>query len=182
MKHIGSLVMLLLVALAAPAWTAQPTDEEISAAKAQMEHLASEALTETVGVVNESGGFYPYAMVMREDKTVSVIAYNGDPDLRPTAEDFVQSLYWQVAAVLNKERAFQVAVLLKPHRLKGEEGGTVPGIWALVDHRDHDPWVMFLPFVDVGNGKFKLGDIMYLPSTDQLFLQKHVTSENDDAE
>ena len=159
-------VSLLLLVSGGALYAEQATGD---AAKAELDNLASKAFTEAVKVVNESGGFFPFAMVMRPDNTVQLIAYKGTQEDKPPAEEYVKALYWQLVKFLQSYGGYTSAIMLKPHVVVKEDGNRVPGIWALMDHRERQPAVAFLPFEQSDSGEWLLGEMVFSPAQNPLF-------------
>lgn len=143
-----------------------------TSAKKQMDQLAETAVREAVKVVGEAGGFYPFALVMDTQEKVRVIGYSGAPSKKPTPEEYVKNLFWQVRHTVDENSGLVAAVIVKPHFVTTDKGEIVPGVWAAADHRDSDAWVMFLPFVRNPDGTHSLGEIIYVPGQEPLFPVK----------
>jgi len=120
-------------------------------------------------VVGESGGFFPFALVMDAEEKVRVIGYSGAASDKPTPEEYVKTLFWQVRHAVEENSGLVSAVIVKPHFVTTDKGQRVPGIWAAADHRQSDAWVMFLPFVPGSDGTYSLGEMIYVPGQEPLF-------------
>ena len=140
-----------------------------ASAKKQMDKLAETAVREAVKVVGESGGFYPFALVMDAQEKVRVIGYSGAAAKKPAPEEYVKTLFWQVRSTVDENRGLVAAVIVKPHFVTTDKGEKVPGVWAAADHRNSDAWVMFLPFVPNPDGTYSLGEIIYVPGQEPIF-------------
>jgi hypothetical protein len=161
-----SRVLIVLLAMLSP--LVQATDNPV--AKGQMDRLAETAIKEAVKVVQASGGFYPFALIMDGDEKVRLVGYSGNPAKKPTADDYVKTLFWQVRDTVSREKSAVAAVVVKPHTVASDQGVPVPGVWAAVDHRALAPWVLFLPFVPNPDGTYGLGEILYIPADEPLFI------------
>lgn len=171
MRYLSVLLVGLALTVSAGAAVAAESAEKssVTAAKKQMDKLAETGVREAVKVVGESGGFYPFALVMDAEEKVRVIGYSGAASEKPTPEEYVKTLFWQVRHAVEENSALVSAVIVKPHFVTTDKGKKVPGIWAAADHRQADAWVMFLPFVPGPDGTHTLGEIIYVPGQEPLF-------------
>lgn len=154
-----------------PLSMAESSVADEASSKSQMERLAEKVLNETVGAVRQSGGFHPYAMLMRGDDTVHVVGYSGDPKKEYDKEAFTSVLYGQVVKALQQSEEFTAAAIVKPQVVTTSKNVTVPGILLMVDHRYRAPLRVFQPFVPLENGEYALGEVMYLPDPQALFIE-----------
>jgi hypothetical protein len=143
---------------------------ENPSAKSQMDKLAETAIKEAVKVVQASGGFYPFALIMDGGEKVRLVGYRGDAATKPPADEYVKALFWQVREAVSQEAWSVAAVVVKPHTVISDQGVPVPGVWAAVDHRHATPWILFLPFVHNPDGTYGLGEILYIPAEEPLFI------------
>lgn len=160
------LLALLVLMFSAPLLA---QDAELAKAKAEMESLASTGVREALKVVHESGGFYPFGLVMDDDEKVRLVGYRGRSSAKPPADEYVTPLFWRMRQTVNDEKNLRVAMVLKPHTVTSREGVAVPGIWATVDHRHAAPWVMFLPFLPQDDGTYQVGEIVYSSAQEGIF-------------
>ena len=166
----ASLISLALMFSGAGALAAESgAGASVTPAKKQMDQLAETAVREAVKVVGETGGFYPFALVMDTQETVRLIGYSGAASKRPAPEEYVKTLFWQVRHTVEGSSGLISAVIVKPHFVTTDKGEKVPGVWAAADHREADAWVMFLPFVRKPDGTYSLGEIIYVPGQEPLF-------------
>lgn len=172
MRYLFALLIGLAVTFSAGAALAAESGASAATAKKQMDKLAGTAVSEAVKVVGESGGFYPFALVMDTQEKVRLIGYSGAPSKKPTPEEYVKTLFWQVRHTVDENGGLVAAVIVKPHFVTTDKGETVPGVWAAADHRQSDAWVMFLPFVRNPDGTHSLGEIIYVPGQEPLFPVK----------
>lgn len=172
MRYLFVLLISVALMLSAAAQAAGTEAGGSAPAKKQMDQLAETAVREAVKVVGESGGFYPFALVMDAQEKVRVIGYSGAPSKKPTPEEYVKTLFWQVRHTVDENSSLVAAVIVKPHFVTTDKGESVPGVWAAADHRDADAWVMFLPFVRNPDGTHSLGEIIYVPGQEPLFPVK----------
>ena len=175
-KTITSLLIAMMLALptigiTAPEQAGTSEQPDLSTPKGQMDVLAEKAITETVKVVAEAGGFFPFGMVMDSESTVRIVGIGEKPSEGTTKNETAVTLFWQLRRLLQDNPAFVAAAIIKPHNVTDEDGKSVPGIWVTVDHRDHDAWVIFLPFLEQPDGTYKVGEQpAYLPAKEPLFL------------
>lgn len=172
LRYLFALLIGLAVSFSGGAvLAAEPEDGSlVTPAKKQMDQLAETAVREAVKVVGESGGFYPFALVMDAQEKVRVIGYSGSDSEKPTPEEYVKTLFWQVRHTVEHTGGLVSAVIVKPHFVTTDKGQRVPGIWAAADHLEADPWVMFLPFLPGPDGTYSLGEIIYTPGQEPIFL------------
>ena len=164
------LIGLAIMCSGAVAGATEPqVNEQAVAAKKQMDQLAETAFREAVKVVGESGGFYPFALIMDAQEKVRVVGYSGPAAEKPMPEEYVKTLFWQVRHTVEENVGLVSAVIVKPHFVTTDKGHRVPGIWAAADHRGAEAWVMFLPFVPQPGGTFTLGEIVYAPGQEPIF-------------
>ncbi|MCK5874815.1 MAG: hypothetical protein KAG82_09020 [Alcanivoracaceae bacterium] len=170
MRYLFALLIGLAVTLSTgAALAAESGAAAVTPAKKQMDKLAETAVREAVKVVGESGGFFPFALVMDAEEKVRVIGYSGAASDKPTPEEYVKTLFWQVRHAVEENSGLVSAVIVKPHFVTTDKGQRVPGIWAAADHRQSDAWVMFLPFVPGSDGTYSLGEMIYVPGQEPLF-------------
>ena len=171
LRHLYALLIgLALMCSGAAVVAAEPQpDAKVAAAKKQMDQLAEAAFREAVKVVGESGGFYPFALIMDAQEKVRVVGYSGPAAEKPMPEEYVKTLFWQVRHTVEENVGLVSAVIVKPHFVTTDKGQKVPGIWAAADHRVSEAWVMFLPFVPQPDGTFTLGEIVYAPGQEPIF-------------
>ena len=160
------LLTLLVLVFSAPLLA---QDAALAKAKAEMEQLAETGTREALKVVQESGGFYPFGLVMDGEQQVRLVGYRGRPEQKPPADEYVTPLFWSIRQTVRQEQDLKVAMVLKPHTIESEEGVPVPGIWATVDHRQAAPWVMFLPFLPQEDGTYLIGEIVYSNAEEGIF-------------
>ena len=145
-------------------------EQEKSPALKQMEGLAEAGIQEALKALQRSGGFYPFAMIIDSASgQVQLVGYSGDPDSKPPADDFAVALFLQLREKAAKEPGVIAAVVLKPFLVQAAEGKAVPGVWAAVDHRSEEPWVMFQPLIEHKPGRYVLGQIIYQQSEEAIF-------------
>jgi hypothetical protein len=140
-----------------------------SSAVTEMEKLAQTSIQEALKVVQESGGFYPFGLLMDGEQKVRLVGYRGDAKKRPPAEEFAVGLFLQLREAVASDSSYQAAVVVKPLVVESQEGVAVPGVWVAVDHRNHIPWVLFQPLIALEPGKYTLGEIIYQPSEEAIF-------------
>ena len=174
-KTIIRMLMTMLIGLSAIHSTAAeaPADSpaEASGPKAQMDALAKKAINDTVKVVAESGGFFPFGLVMEGEDRIRIVGIGEKPDPGTSKNDITITLFWQLRKLLQDNEQFFAAAIVKPHTVTSEEGKPVYGIWVTVDHRQHEPWVVFLPFIEQKNGTYTVSEEpVYLPAKEPLFL------------
>jgi hypothetical protein len=170
LRYLFALLIGLAVTLSTgAALAAESGAAAVTPAKKQMDKLAETAVREAVKVVGESGGFFPFALVMDAEEKVRVIGYSGAASDKPTPEEYVKTLFWQVRHAVEENSGLVSAVIVKPHFVTTDKGQRVPGIWAAADHRQSDAWVMFLPFVPGSDGTYSLGEMIYVPGQEPLF-------------
>ena len=143
---------------------------EKSASLRQMEELAEAGIQEALKALQQSGGFYPFAMIINSGSgQLQLVGYSGNPDTKPPADDFATALFLQLREKAKKDKAIIAAVVLKPFHAATGDGKTVPGVWAAVDHRSEEPWVMFQPLIEHKPGRYVLGQIIYQQSEEAIF-------------
>ena len=170
-KRMPSMLVAMLLMLPVSPLLAEDEQPDVSGPQAQMEVLAEKALNESVKVIAESGGFFPYGMVMTADNIVRIVGIGEKPKEGTTKNEIAVTLFWQLRRLLQDNEAFVAAAMVKPHNVTREDGQVVPGVWVTVDHRDKDPWVIFLPFLEQEDGTYKVGDEpAYLPAKEPLFM------------
>lgn len=166
-KNIISVLIFLTSLLAEPVLA----DSNV-AAKKEMEVLASKMLTESLILLQKSGAIYPFALLMNKEEKVNFVGYSGASEEKPAAEAFAWSLVHLIRDKTNENSRIQVAALAKMHSVEAE-GKTITGLWILVDHIDAPAWVVFQPLIPGDKpSHYSLGEQVYEPSTERLFILK----------
>lgn len=142
----------------------------------EMEGLAELGMNMAMDAVTETGKLYPFSQLVFQTPEGERIKTMG----KPRGEKIEPPEEWAVN-LLNTIRKFgeddpklKAASLVKLHEVKTEAGDSVPGLWVLVDHRNHSPLIVFLPLLKQENGKHKPGKIMYIKTEQSLFSSQPV--------
>lgn len=172
------LVIAAIIAVMSMSGFAQLDESETidPAVRQQIDLLAEKALTEAVKVVAESGGFYPFGLVLDRDESVRLVGATEPPGEGRNKQDMAVTLFWQIRALLDANAGFIAAAVVKEHAGFVLDGQSVPGIWVTVDHRSGPAWVIFLPFIPTEGGTYRLSEEpIYMPASEPLFLPGTVT-------
>lgn len=166
-RMVVALSLCLAVAAAAASEqedAAAPSDE-IQA----MNRIAEVAMQTALKAIQESGGLYPFAMIAEADGEAKVLGYQGDQASAPPQEQWTEALFLRLRQMAEEEPDLQVLVLVRMHEVSSKEGEKIPGIWAQVDHRNADTWVLFLPFLRNEAGRHEVGELIYYASEQPIF-------------
>mgnify|MGYP005845548063 CR=1 FL=1 len=166
-------VALLAVEEDAPAASAragEATEENKDPAIGHMESLAKAGIEKALEVVQQSRGFYPFALVLNDQGQVRLIGYQGEPGQRPGTDDFAAGLFLQLRNEAQSDSSLIAASVFKPMRVKADDGSDIPGVWSAVDHRQAPSFVMFQPLIQKEPGRYVMGDIIYQKSTEPIFI------------
>ena len=173
-KCAGIVLMGLALSSNAQAEQAAPPAGEQAASPALQEinALGEVAMQTGLQAIQESGGLYPFAIVGRTDGQTQLVGYQGDPELRPPAEEWGEALFLRLRELAAGDDTIKVAALVRLHNVPAKEEGDppIPGLWVLVDHRDERAWVLFMPFLpNKDTGKRTPGDVIYYATDQPLF-------------
>ncbi|MCH8543372.1 MAG: hypothetical protein LAT61_07370 [Alcanivorax sp.] len=152
-------------AAAAEGDEAKATSPEIQA----MNSIAEVAMQTALRAIQESGGLYPFAMMAKADGEAKVLGYQGDQESAPPQDQWTEALFLRLRQMAEQEPDLKVLVLVRLHEVTSKDGEKVPGIWAQVDHRDADTWVLFLPFLLNEAGRHEVGELIYYASEQPIF-------------
>lgn len=167
MNFIRLTLVLLSGLLAAGALHAQPA----SSPDAVINRLAESLMTTALQAVGESGSVYPFALQWHagEDE-VELLGYRGEADQAPPSDQWALALQQRLQQQAATDPTLMAAGLVRMSEVKTEQGETLPGLWALVDHRDGRPVVLFLPFLaNPQGGKRVPGEVIYHAPQQGLF-------------
>ncbi|PHR68561.1 hypothetical protein [Alcanivorax sp.] len=179
MRFIG-LVMLLAGLWVTPAMAAEQASDtktaqtksadeaEKSPEQQAMDKLAAAGIGEAIKAIKKFGSFYPFGLVQKGD-SAQAMTYTGEKEDAPAPEQWVEVLYRKLQEEGKKKPDVDMLALFRLHEISDDEGNQVIGVWALVDHRDVRPWVIFLPFLEKDNGKYEPGEPVYYPTDQSLF-------------
>lgn len=150
----------------------KPIEPDSSPEAEEMNGLVEKGLETAVKVISKSGGLYPYGLVLKEGGKVGTAGYTGDKENPPPAMEWAQAMIWQLRKAAGDDDSIRAVAVFRLHTAETGEGDKLPGIWALVDHRDHRPWTVFLPLLKGEDGKHKVGELVYYPTPDdqKIFL------------
>lgn len=147
-----------------------PQDDD---AVQRMEELASAGIEQALKAISTSGGFYPFALVSMDDGEVKMMGYEGDPEKAPDPDAFSTNLYRELRKLILNNPGIEAAAIYRLHHAEKNQGDEpVPGVWALVDHRDQPAMIVFQPLVRNEEGQYTLGELMYQAAPDPLFPPK----------
>lgn len=134
-----------------------------------MDGLFDKAYQHAVKAVEESGGFYPFALVRDSNGRVHFLSYGGAPEERPSVAEYAYELLWQLRNLSASNSTIAAAVMVKPTVGQDADGERVPGIHFIVDHRGEKARTVLLPIIE-NEGKYGLGDVMVLNTDDFLIM------------
>lgn len=143
-------------------------DEETTKAMNALTARASKAALDTI---KEHGWFYPFAIVMNNQGAASFLAWSGDEDEEaPPVEEWTKGLLVSLQKIADQQPEIVAATLVRLHEAKKEDGSTIPGIWALTDHRDAPPVVVFFGFEKDEDGNHQIQPPTNFPSKNRIFV------------
>lgn len=159
------LVFLVLLGISAAAIA----ERQPNAAQEAMNTLGEHALASGLRLIEHSGGLYPYAMVLHGDD-VQLMAYQGDPDARPPEQEWSAALLQRLRSLAETDESITTTALVRLHQVPKRSGdGHVRGLWVLLDHRELQPTLLFLPFLPGEDGQHRMGELVYYGSEQRIF-------------
>jgi hypothetical protein len=160
--------------------TKAPEQAVMERNKAQMEKMAKESVGLAVKALSSGDGLYPFALTMTREGDISLSGYSGEPDQAPPAEEWTQTLMRSLQTSTGSKRTLVAASLVRLMTVEDEKTGeSVPGIWVMVDHRGHRPWVMLFPLIKTNEGnKRKVGNPAYYATDQWLFSEQNEKDPN----
>lgn len=172
MRFFGFLMFLCLwsTPMLADDTTRQPGQEQNDLQREAMEKLAEAGIREALKAIQRSGGFYSFGLVQDGD-TVQAVGYSGKPEDAPDADEWSETLFWQLRDIGKKRLELDLMALVKLHEITNDKGKSVLGVWAEVDHREATPWIIFVPLVKNAEGNHEIGEPIYYPTEQPLFVE-----------
>ncbi|MBZ2189732.1 hypothetical protein K8B33_11530 [Alcanivorax sp. JB21] len=165
----GAMLALCLM-VAVPAFAANDDEATATSEERQaMNSIAEVAMQTAMKAIQESGGLYPFAMIAKADGDAKVLGYQGTQETAPPPDQWTAALFMRLQQMAEEEPDLKVLVLVRLHEVTSKQGEKVPGIWAQVDHRDAEPWVLFLPFLRNEAGRHEVGELIYYASEQPIF-------------
>lgn len=147
----------------------------------EMNVLTEKGLKTAVQAISKSGNLYPFGLVLKQNGKVGVAGYTGDTQNPPEPMEWAQALIWQLRKAASQDQAIKAIAVFRLHTAQTREGGELPGVWVLVDHRNHRPWTVFLPLKKGDDGKHSLGELVYYPTPEdqKIFLPDSARSSSE---
>jgi hypothetical protein len=142
-----------------------------STPRQEMEGLAELMLNQGMSALEKSGKLYPFAQLAfqtEQGEKMKALGKRRGTEMEPP-DDFTPKLFASVRRAIKQEPRAKAAAIVRVHEAKDKEGNTVPGLWALVDHREHPALVFFIPLLKQEDGSHKPGELVYR-ETDQAFF------------
>lgn len=187
LRNIGLLALLLptggLVADDTELFDDLETDGEIDEEMSLSDELSAfgeVAMQTAMTAVVESGGLYPFGMVLREDGNAHMAGFEGTPEEAPPAEEWEPQLFQVLRQTAHEEDGVRGIAMLRLHEMDTEEGEQVPAVWAKLDHRESAPLILVLPLIPGEDGTHEQGELLYV-GTDQGFFAEQPEAEAEQA-
>lgn len=173
-KIILSLVLLAWsgVAVAQALEEKKQIEPDDSPEAQEMNNLTEKGLNTAVKIIAKAGNIYPFGLILRENGKIATAGYTGDREDQPPPMEWAQAMIWQLRKAAGKDLSIKAIAVFRLHTAETMEGGELPGVWVLVDHRNHRPWTVFLPLKKQADGKHAVGELVYYPTPDdqKIFL------------
>lgn len=161
----------------------KPQDSKAPEVQAMNEHI-ERGMSKAFQVIKNSGGLYPFGWFEWSDGKEKLVAYRKKEEKEevPPADQWLKYMFVQMRKTALKDTDIVMASVYRQTEIETEKGEKVPGLWAFVDHRDHRPWVIFLPFIKGEDGKHKPGEMIYYATEERIFRWDEPESEPQEAE
>lgn len=166
----GVFIMALSALVFADNTTANAADDSDLSPEAVMDRLIEKGFGHAVKAIESNGGFYPFGLIRDDKGRVHFLSYGGGEDRRPRADQYAYELIWQLRNVTAENAQIRSAIVVRPTALVTEDGGRIPAIHFIVDHRDSRARTVVFPIHQQDDGEYYLGDPVVLDSEDFLMM------------
>lgn len=124
--------------------------------------------------IAENGQFYPFGLIMNQQREIYVVGYSSDPKKAPHPDQFSRDLLTNISDKILFDDDISAAGLVRLMQLPGKKDGEdelISGMAILLDHRLGSAKLVFVPFLEGDSGKHNVGKAILLPTRDYFFVR-----------